>query len=571
MYKLSLNFRYALGWALRGAAIVTLIGAIFASALPLLVKDRAVRDGLTRALSEWSGGAVTMNGPLHASFTSLSVEARDVTFSSTPRLSPISRIHAQSVTAVLRLPPLLLGRVEFKKAAVEQASFVFRRQPAASKFNITGFDTLAEAIAFADLSRFERIELKDCSFFTAEDLRRPYRRRAAEWISIAHSAEAPDFTLQLRDNGFEAFFRGSISRTNRTAFGSVKLKAPSGHPAAEKIIASIAPWEQGNSISLAGDLIWRGARASLDGADIVIGDRSAKGSLALGIRHGRALLEGTLAYDKLEWMPSSQEAGDTSGAAGTLRSVIFPRAENERTADLDMRISAEKVRAGAYEAGPLALALSKRELAVSIDIAELGAFGGTVSGRLDYDSSRPDALTLNATGSRLNSQLLTSAMGWPFTVSGPLMLRLALDIPLKDKPLAQEIKAATGSFGIVFPAGGALEGDLPERLVTAFERLSAPGRAEANSFSFDEATMEGALASSGARLDIGAESSGSHIAGSLHVAFPGNEVGGTLTWTPGEASEDAPGAKASTQSASVVLSGTVAALSVSASGKPALN
>ena len=60
-------------------------------------------------------------------------------------------------------------------------------------------------------------------------------------------------------------------------------------------------------------------------------------------------------------------------------------------------------------------------------------------------------------------------------MSGPLTLRLALEIPFKEEPLAQEIKAATGSFGIVFPAGGTLDGDVLSRLSAAFERQNLLG------------------------------------------------------------------------------------------------
>lgn len=569
MYELALKFRYALGWAVIGLAVLAIAGAIFASALPLLVKDRAVRESLIRSLSEWSGGAVTVSGPLRLqSFTSLSVEAKDVTFSSTPRLSPLSRIHAGTVTAILRLPALLLGRIEFKKVAVEQGSFVFSRRAAASKFNITGLGTVAEAVAHADLSRFERIELRDCSFFIAEDLHRPYERRSAEWAAIARRAAAPPFTLTLREHGFEALFRGDIGLSKQKASGFLRLSAPSGHPAAEKILAAIVPWEQGKSLSLEGNLTWTGSRASLDGADIAFGDHSAKGSLAFGVRHGRALMEGTLAYDRLEWMPSPEEAQDAK-AGVPFKAVNF--FGDGRAADLDMRISADRVRSGAFEAGPLALALSARGQSLSIDIAELDVFGGTVSGRLDYDYSRPDALTLNATGSRLDSQALTNALGLPFAASGPIMLRLALDIPLKDKPLAQEIKAAAGSFGIVFPAGGTLDGEAPERLIAALERQSLAGGVGTGSLLFDQATIEGAWAPSGANLNIGAESAGGHVAGSLHIALPGNEVSGMLTLTPGEATQDGQGAEASPHPASVVLSGTVAALNFSASAKPSLN
>ena len=131
-----------------------------------------------------------------------------------------------------------------------------------------------------------------------------------------------EFTLSLRDRGLEAYFQGSLNRAGNVAVGSIQLKVPPEHPAAGKITAAIAPWEQGHGVSIDGDLTWSGGRVSLDGATIGFGDHSAKGSLTFATQHGRALTEGTLAYDTLEWMPGGQgEAGGSGGAAGAASSV----------------------------------------------------------------------------------------------------------------------------------------------------------------------------------------------------------------------------------------------------------
>ncbi len=115
MYELAPKLRYVLRWLIRGAACLALFAAIFALALPLLVEDRTVRDGLVHSLSQWSGGPVTVHGALRIeSFTSLSIEADGVSFTATPRLSPIDRIDAKSVTAVLKVQSLVWGRIEFK-------------------------------------------------------------------------------------------------------------------------------------------------------------------------------------------------------------------------------------------------------------------------------------------------------------------------------------------------------------------------------------------------------------------------------------------------------------------------
>ncbi len=150
MYEAALKFRSALRWLARGAAFLFVIAAMFALALPFLVEDRTVREGLVKSLSQWSGGPVSIHGALRiASFASLSIEADGVSFSGTPRLSPIGRIDAKSVTAILKLPSLLRGRIEFKKVAIRQPRFVLNRRIAPSKLDFFGPETADAAIAFA--------------------------------------------------------------------------------------------------------------------------------------------------------------------------------------------------------------------------------------------------------------------------------------------------------------------------------------------------------------------------------------------------------------------------------------
>ena len=84
-----------------------------------------------------------------------------------------------------------------------------------------------------------------------------------------------------------------------------------------------------------------------------------------------------------------------------------------------MRISAEHFRAGTYEAGPLALALTSRPDLLSIDIAELAIFGGKIAGRLDYDPRHPNTLSVNANGSHLDLEALAGAAAWPIAVERP--------------------------------------------------------------------------------------------------------------------------------------------------------
>ena len=150
MYELAPKFRYALKWLLRGAAGLGVIAAVFATALPYLVEVRTVRDGLVKNLSQWSGGPVSIHGPLRMkSFASLSIEAEGVSFAATPRLSPIDRIEAKSVTAILKVPSLLRGLIEFKKVSVAAPRFVLARRagPSTPDHN-SGLETIGAAVCF---------------------------------------------------------------------------------------------------------------------------------------------------------------------------------------------------------------------------------------------------------------------------------------------------------------------------------------------------------------------------------------------------------------------------------------
>src|SRR5262249_27167096 len=152
-------------------------------ALPYVVGDRAVHAGLVRSLSAWSGGPVTVRGRFRVvSFSSLSIQASGVSFFATPRLSPLRRIEAGPVTAVRSLSPLFRGRIELKKIEASSPRFVFERGAPQPKQPIFGLETAHAAVAFADLSRFEQLDLYGSSFFVPEGARRPYRRFDAERI-----------------------------------------------------------------------------------------------------------------------------------------------------------------------------------------------------------------------------------------------------------------------------------------------------------------------------------------------------------------------------------------------------
>ena len=178
-------------------------------------------------------------------------------------------------------------------------------------------------------------------------------------------------------------------------------------------------------------------------------------------------------------------------------------------------------------------------------------------------------LTVSANGTRLDSEALAGASAWPVAVGGPVTFRVALEIPFKDGPLTQDVKAATGSFGIVFPAGGTLDGGVSKRLSEAFAQGQVPWGLYSGSFPFTAATIDGTIKPGTVALMLDGEAVGSRIGGSLHIAVPSGQVSGTLVMRPDEGTGEMPWCPAPRRIPPIGLSGTAAALNFSALEKPA--
>jgi uncharacterized protein involved in outer membrane biogenesis len=286
-------------------------------------------------------------------------------------------------------------------------------------------------------------------------------------------------------------------------------------------------------------------------------------------------LEGTLAYDRLDWGQARQESAEGGAKLfEPVRALTAALSDKERSLDLDMRISAERFQTGPGEAGPLALALTFRPDRLSVDVAELALFGGKMTGRLDYNSAGPAALTLNANGTRLDARTLAGALGWPASVNGPMTLHLALEVPFDASPEAAGAKRIAGNFLIAFPAGGSLDGDLSRNIGAAFDQDAFWGLGS-NSIAFTSASVEGTAERDKITLRINGENAKISLAGKVRVALPGNAVSGTLAFQQVSDAEGVPPAQATSgddpAQAKIALSGTLASLKFLPSGKPPLS
>jgi uncharacterized protein involved in outer membrane biogenesis len=578
MHNFASTFRHLLRRLAVMAACLAAGMALLAAALPSLIGAKAIQNSFTRALSAWSGGPVAIGGPLNiASFIPLSIEAPGVRFAPAPRLAPAIRIEAKTVTATARLEALLSGRLEFKTIAIESPKIVLARKDFDHAVSFHGIETAARAAAFTERNVFEHLEISNPVIAVAAGKHAAYRRVAIQRVRLdrgfSANGSAPPIThFYLRQEGLEVSFLGRFDARGEAASGSLRVNAVAGHAAAASILQALTPWERKQSIAISGDLGWSGSRVSLENAKLSFSNHSAGGSLALAVRHGRPLLEGTLSYDQLELAGAPAGQGPASIPLRALAAGLYGlRANLNPDLDLDIRISADGVSGGL--AGALALGLTSRAGHLIVDVAELNAFGGTISGRADYDPRRPSLVSVTMNGSLLDSSALARAAGLSFGVGGPASLSMAADFPVSAAASQGDAVPVSGTFSIGFPAGGTLSGDVSHQLSAALESRDVFWGLGAASFSFTTATVEGQAAASGITLKVDGEHDGKRITGSLLIASPDNTVSGLLSLSEAKdaadsVNQDTPAGPSRT--ANLLFSGTIAALNIS-SGKSSLS
>ena len=592
MYQIAGKIRYVL----RGLGILAggllIIAVAFAVLLPFVVDAEAIRGPLAERLSAWSGGPVSIAGPLRiGSFADLSVEASDVDLKSTAGKGPLRIVRARSVTAVIRLSSLLRGKLDFRKFVIESPHVVFRRgltEPLRSSY---GLGAVHLALALSARSPFTDVELLDPVFFFSASENGAYERvelsrvrlgkepvsSVSTGVFVKNAPGAGDalYALDIASSRFEASFRGQCAGACQTAFGIFSLRADLGTAGGDAILAAVAPWERPEAIAVSGELHLSRTRAALDDAAISFGDHDAKGSLALDMTGVRPRLEGTIAYDTLDVTPAWTAGGEAQPSdERPLAALPLMRAGMERSPDFDLRVSAERFRAASFETGPLALALTRVQDHLSVDIASVAVAGGHATGRLDVNLGRQAVLSLRGTGSYLDAGALANALHLPLGFSGPMTLHAALTMPMTMRPPVEDLSAAAGSFSVRFPMGGSIEGDMARTIGAALAEQDLGWGFLGNSFPFTVASVDGDVNPGGIDLKVQGQSGEKGIGGSLRIAFPGGAVSGTLlaseTLAPGGL--DLPSVSGQTASSrKLVFSGTADAPILSSAGKPSLS
>lgn len=416
--------------------IVFLVGLVlglivFVTAVPLLVPVDKVRAGVERLLSSYVGETLRLTGPgVVRLFPGLEVEFRDVEARAADGDARVMR--ADRVTLSFDLVQYLLGRgviasvellrPEFRagppvdilamvtrrerldrmrpaSVAIRQGKVVFVEAGGAPIGEIVGLDA-----DYAWQRPTGRMRLGATFLWRDQPVSVSLQGHGPKALI---SGEVGNLSLTLTTAAGRAAFAGQASVVDRLQLDGM-LSLSAAHPLglARWLASGDADGFDLAGATLDGRLRLAGNSATVAGAELKLGGAEAEGVLSVQWDGARPLVRGTMDFEAL-----TVERGAAAALAPTL--VQWAASPHRlRVADLDLRLSAERLRAETLEASQVAATLVVKDGQVSGQIAEARIAGGDVSARL---TTQPQGgmtrLALDMTADRVDAGRAATVLG----------------------------------------------------------------------------------------------------------------------------------------------------------------
>ena len=403
-----------------------------AAASPYLINTRVAKKEISKQISDWVGLPVRVRGePVMTVFPYLTVKLKQVEVQSSLGPGEPPLVSMDTLRAEMYWLPLLFGNFEVRRFNLDKPVFEFARDKnGKSSWDMTGGSIVAPATDSGRLTLAKNITLG--SFRIAGGKVR-YRNEASgrdesfsdialtfEWPSTEERATVKGsfkwrdepITLTAKSDKPTELFGGSLSPL------SVEVKSPLFEAKGDGTAGTMANLQLEGDFSfktpslrnfmswldvtpIAGDGLGEAslsARANFAGESVAFSNMSlmldknrADGALQLDFRRDRTLIQGTLAGDELNLSPylaSREEAGSP------LDQPLTP--DDLGRADLDIRLSANKLTLGNLHFGRTAVALVTRDKQLSFSLGEAFVYGGRIEASLDMRPAKADPQRVSA-------------------------------------------------------------------------------------------------------------------------------------------------------------------------------
>jgi AsmA protein len=405
--------------------VAILLFGLFRVTAPFLIQAAVMRSGIERAIAEWTGHDVTIEGSPSITFwPQARIEVSRITVSKAgpEGVRVISR--TASLSAAFSLYQAVLGRAVFRDfQLVEPEIFVVRDQDGRLDLTNDGLLSAAtrsmaasgaqEPLAPALDSRVGnvtvvngRIEIKDTA--SGDTLRAAAINGIIRWPRLSSAMDAQvtarinGRSLQLSLSspqplallaGRSAPLEGGLASdvlsgrfdgtANIAEYGFVSGDLGLSVPDMASLLdwagvelAALSPLKQ---LSLSAQVLTTGETVRFDQMELSLNGSAGRGLVDLLLSDGMPRLTGTLAFERLDLagllgVVSSSPQDGGSGASSTL------------PLDLDLRISGEEAAAGPLMLSDMAISIMTTSKEARLDILDGSLGGGRITGQLIGDN-----------------------------------------------------------------------------------------------------------------------------------------------------------------------------------------
>jgi uncharacterized protein involved in outer membrane biogenesis len=468
--------------------LVILIGLTMTS--PYLINSKVVKQQISEQVSEWAGLPVSVRGePVVTVFPYLTVKLKDVRIVSNLGTDEPDLLAMDHLKAEMYWLPLLIGNFEVRRFNLVRPRFHLEARKDGSKswgledgslFSVKQSNNLT-ALENVDLGRFtiqngqvryiDEISQRDEKITDANlSVIWPSTERSAEvsgdmvWrgepVTIRAASEKPmelitgglsPLELEARSKQFEIKLEGTAATVSDLQLeGDLAFKAQSMRYLMEWLGFAIKPGASFGAIELNARANMIGASMALSDIALTLDDNQLEGALQLDLRGPRALIQGTLAYNKLDLSPYLEQV---DGAPTLLDQPIKP--QDLGLMDIDVRLSAQQLILKDIALGRTAASIVTRNQQLVLSVGEAFAYGGRLEATLEMKPSDTDPSCLKSHLRGKASGVLAGAFLKALNKEPPITgTALAeLDLAGEGKTLRETAANASGSLSMVFTDG----------------------------------------------------------------------------------------------------------------------
>lgn len=418
-------------FSLVGLILIAAVGTFLL--IPYIVSAQTIRESVAAQLQDLTGRSVAVTGPASLSvFPALTVRIGGVSIANEEGMDREPFVAMDELDASVRLMPLLRGQVEIERFVLLRPRFNLivdgtgrpnwrldgtasraheagargASSPAAGSVEIGTFLILDGQIKYRNRRSGAAIDTSSINAtVTWPSLASPMTTAGnlvwrGEVLNFKTSSDDPiglasggttRAAVMIDSSRFTLDVKGQFSTTVDFAVdGQINLRVPSVRALARWFDAGLPEGSGLQKLTLASKFLLGGTKISFSEATLGLDGNSAEGAVIVKLEGPRPQLQATLAAPTLDLNPYLPPAAAASKGAAAKPA---PGGWSTEAIDLsaltminaDLRLSAGKITARNYDLGSGAITAALTDGQLTVQLAELKAYGGQVNGTLVID------------------------------------------------------------------------------------------------------------------------------------------------------------------------------------------